>query len=328
MIRINHRCFILRACSAALLWLGSASLLAQPYPAKPVRVIVPFGAGGATDIMARVMAARWQEVFGQRFVVENRTGANGNIGAEYVARSPADGYTLLVLDLGSFTSGPAVTPNLPFDPATDFTPVTLLIGSPYGLAVTPSLPVKNVAELLAWAKANPGRFNYATLGEGSTSHLAGLELAARAGTSFTFVSYKGGAQVLTEVAAGQAQALGLAMLSTYPFVQGGKLKLLAVMSRDRLAILPEVPTVAESGHPGFVAGQWQAVYAPKGLPPEIAERIRAESARFLNAPETRKRFADQGAEVMPGSGEALAAFVASERAKFTRLVKEHKIKVE
>ena len=301
MIRIKHRRYIRLACTAALLWLGSALVLAQPYPLKPVRVIVPFGAGGAADIMARVMAARWQDVFGQRFIVENRTGANGNIGAEYVARSPADGYTLLVLDLGSFTSGPAVTP---------------------------SLPVKNVAELLAWAKANPGRFNYATLGEGRTSHLAGLELAARAGTSFTFAPYKGGAQVLTEVAAGQAQALGLAMLSTYPFVQGGKLKLLAVMRRDRMVILPDVPTVAESGHPGFVAGQWQAAYAPKGLPPEIAERIRVESARFLNAPETRKRFADQGAEVMPGSGEALAAFVAGERAKFTRLVKEHRIKVE
>ncbi len=328
MIRIKHRRRVRLACSAALLWLWSACAAAQPYPSKPVRVIVPFGAGGATDIMARVMAARWQEVFGQRFVVENRTGANGNIGAEYVARSAADGYTLLVLDLGSFTSGPAVTPNLPFDPVNDFTPITLLIGSPYGLAVTPSLPVKNVPELLAWAKANPGRFNYATLGEGSTSHLAGLELAARAGTSFSFVPYKGGAQVLTEVAAGQAQALGLAMLSTYPFVQGGKLKLIAVMSRERMAILPEVPTVAESGHPGFVAGQWQAVYAPKGLPPEIAERIRGESARFLNAPETRKRFADQGAEVMPGSGEALARFVTDERAKFTRLVKEHKIKIE
>lgn len=246
LFRRRPRCGLL---AFAVTWMVCAAAHAQPYPSKPVRVIVPFGAGGATDSMARVMAARWQEVFGQRFLVENRTGANGNIGAEYVARSAADGYTLLVLDLGSFTSGPAVTPNLPFDPATDFTPITLLIGSPYGLAVTPSLPVKNVSELLAWAKANPARFNYATLGEGSTSHLAGLELAARAGTSFSFVPYKGGAQVLTEVAAGQAQALGLAMLSTYPFVQGGKLKLLAVMSRERMAILPEVPTVAESGHP-------------------------------------------------------------------------------
>jgi tripartite-type tricarboxylate transporter receptor subunit TctC len=274
------------------------------------------------------MAARWQESLGQRFLVENRTGANGNIGAEYVARAAADGYTLMVLDLGTFTSGPAVTRNLPFDPAIDFTPITLLIGSPYGLAVTPSLPMKSVAELLAWAKANSGRFNYATLGEGSTSHLAGLELAARAGATFTFVPYKGGAQVLTDVAAGQSQALGLAMLSTYPFVQAGKIRLLAVMSRERMPILPEVPTVAESGYPGFVAGQWQAVYGPKGLPAEIADRIRIESVRFLNAPETRKRFAEQGAEVMPGSGDGLARFVAEERAKFTRLVKDHNIKVE
>ena len=302
--------------------------LAQTYPAKAVKMIVPFAAGGATDTVARQLAARLQEVMGQSFIVENRTGANGNIGSDFVAKAPADGYTLLVADLGTFTSGPAVYPNLPFDPIGDFAAITMLVGSPYGLAVNPALPVASVKEMLAYAKANPGTFNYAMLGNGSASHLAGIELGARANVPFTFVPYKGGAPALTDVAGGQAQALSIAMLSTYPFVRGGKLKLLAVMSRERLSFLPDVPTVAESGFPGFVAGQWQALYGPKGLPKEIVEKLRTESSRFLNTPEMKKRFAEQGGEVATGTPEELTRFVAEEKAKFARLVKEHNVKVD
>lgn len=301
---------------------------AQPYPSRPVRMIVPFAAGGATDVVARQLSARLSEVMGQPFVVENRAGAGGNIGSDLVAKAAADGYTLLVADLGTFTSGAAVNPNLPFDPLNDFTPITMLIGSPYGLAVTPSLGVSNVRELLAYAKANPGKFNYAMLGNGSASHLAGIELGARAGVPITFVPYKGGVPALTDVAAGQAQALSIAMLSTYPFVKGGKLKLIAVMSSARLSFLPDVPTVAEAGFPGFVAGQWQAFYGPKGLSKEIVDRLRAESTLFFNLPDVKRRFAEQGAEVATGTAEELNRFVASERAKFERLVKDHNIKVD
>ena len=308
--------------------LGATPGLAQTYPAKAVRMIVPFAAGGATDTVARQLAARLQEVMGQSFIVENRTGANGNIGSDFVAKAPADGYTLLVADLGTFTSGPAVYPNLPFDPIGDFAAITMLVGSPYGLAVNPALPVASVKEMLAYAKANPGTFNYAMLGNGSASHLAGIELGARANVPFTFVPYKGGAPALTDVAGGQAQALSIAMLSTYPFVRGGKLKLLAVMSRERLSFLPEVPTVAESGFPGFVAGQWQALYGPKGLPKEIIEKLRTEASRFLNTSEMKKRFAEQGGEVATGTPEELTRFVAEEKAKFARLVKEHNVKVD
>ncbi len=303
-------------------------VLAQAWPSKPVRMVVPFAAGGATDTVARQLGARLQELSGQSFIVENRTGANGNIGSDFVAKAPADGYTLLVSDLGTFTSGAAVNPHLPFDPATDFTPITMLVGSPYGLAVTPSLPVSNVKELLAYARANAGTFNYAMLGNGSASHLAGIELGARANVPFTFIPYKGGAPALTDVAAGQAQALSIAMLSTYPFVRGGKLKLVGVMSRERLSFLPDVPTVAESGFPGFAAGQWQALYGPKGLSREIAGKLRVETTRFLNSPEMKKRFAEQGGEVATGTPEELARFVADEKAKFVRLVKEHNIKVD
>ncbi len=301
---------------------------AQSWPSRPVKMIVPFAAGGATDTVARQLGARLQEVLGQSFIVENRTGANGNIGSDFVAKAPADGYTLLVADLGTFTSGPAVYPNLPFDPLNDFKPITMLVGSPYGLAVNPALPANTVAELISYARANPGKFNYAMLGNGSASHLAGIELGARANLAFTFVPYKGGAPALTDVAAGQAQALGIAMLSTYPFVRAGKLRLVGVMSRERLSFLPDVPTVAESGFPGFVAGQWQAFYGPKGLPNDIADRLRAETSRFLNTPEMKKRFADQGGEVATGTAEELARFVGDEKAKFARLVKEHNIKLD
>ena len=308
--------------------LSSTILSAQTYPSKSVRLVVPYAAGGATDMVARLLAVRLQEVMGQPFVVDNRAGANGNNGSDFVAKSPADGYTLMVADLGTFTSGAAVYPNLPFDPLNDFTPITMLLGSPYGLAINPSLPVNNVKELLAYAKANPGKFNYAMLGNGSASHLAGIELSALAGVPMTFVPYKGGSPALTDVAGGQAQALSIAMLSTYPFVKSGKIKLVGVMSRERLSFLPDIPTVAESGFPGYVAGQWQALYAPKGLPKEIADKLRTEVIKFLSSAEIKKRFADQGAEVITSTPEELARFVSDEKAKFVRLVKDHNIKVD
>jgi tripartite-type tricarboxylate transporter receptor subunit TctC len=328
MFRYSYRQHLLNGLLAIGLFALALTAGAQAWPSKPVRMIVPFAAGGATDVVARQLAAHLQQALGQSFIVENRTGANGNIGADFVAKAAPDGYTILVADLGTFTSGPAVTPNLPFDPLGDFAPITMLVGSPYGLAINPSVPASNVRELLAYAKANPDKFNYAMLGSGSASHLAGIELGARASVAFTFVPYKGGAPALTDVAAGQAQALGIAMLSTYPFVKSGKLRLVGVMSRERISFLPDVPTVAESGFPGFVAGQWQALYGPRGLPKEIIEKLRAESIRFFNAPEVKKRFAEQGAEVATGTPEELARFVSDEKTKFTRLVKEHNIKVE
>jgi tripartite-type tricarboxylate transporter receptor subunit TctC len=303
-------------------------VMAQTYPYKPVKVVVAFSAGGATDTFARQLATRLQEVMGQPFIVENKVGANGNIGSDFVAKAAPDGYTLLLQDLGTFTSGPALYPNLPFDPLKDFTPITLLIGSPYGLAVTPSLPVNSVPELITYAKENPKLFNYAMLGNGSASHLAGLELSSRANTPFTFVAYKGGAPALTDVVAGQAQALAIAMLSTYPFVKSGKLKLLAVTSKERLSFLPDVPTVAESGFPGFIAGQWQALYAPKGLPKDIIEKLRAESVKYVNSPEVKKRLADQGAVVIASTPDELGKFVAEEKMKFAKFVKDHNIKAD
>jgi hypothetical protein len=314
--------------SVGVIALCSTLSNAQTYPSKSVRLVVPYAAGGATDSVARLLAVRLQEVMSQTFIVDNRAGANGNIGSDYVAKSPADGYTLLVADLGTFTSGAAVYPNLPFDPLNDFTPITMLLSSPYGLAITPSLPVNNVKELLTYAKANPGKFNYAMLGNGSASHLAGIELGALASVPMTFVPYKGGSPALTDVAGGQAQALSIAMLSTYPFAKSGKIKLIGVMSRERLSFLPDIPTVAESGFAGFVAGQWLALYGPKGLPKDIIEKLRTEVIKFLSSVDIKKRFAEQGAEIITSTPEELSRFVSDEKAKFVRLVKEHNIKVD
>ena len=302
--------------------------LAQSYPTKPIRVIVSSPAGGALDIATRLVSTRLQEVIGQPLVIENKGGANGVIGADFVAKAPPDGYTLLMVDLGAFTTGPAVSPNLPFDPNTDFAPITMVVVSPYGVTVNPSLPVHSVKELVDYAKANPGKLNYAVLGTGSASHLAGIDFGMRAGVSWSYIPYKGGAQALPDVASGQAQMLAIAMLSTYPFVKSGKLRLLAVMSHQRLSFVPEIPTMIELGYPDFVGGSWQALYAPKGTPREIVMKLHGDVLRVVNTPEMKKRVAEMGAEVMTTSPEELGRLVVNERAKWSRIVRENNIKVE
>ena len=301
---------------------------AQDFPAKTVRLVVPFPPGGIADALARILGEGMSKSFNQQVVVENRPGAGGNLAASAVATAPADGYALFLGLISTHAINVHLYQQLPYDPIKDFQPIGRVAQAPLLLVVPPSLPVKSVAEFIAHAKANPGKLNYGSAGNGSASHLAGIELGARAGVPITFVPYKGGVPALTDVAAGQAQALSIAMLSTYPFVKGGKLKLIAVMSSARLSFLPDVPTVAEVGFPGFVAGQWQAFYGPKGLSKEIAERLRAESTLFFNLPDVKRRFAEQGAEVATGTAEELNRFVASERAKFDRLVKDHNIKVD
>ena len=319
-------------CTAALLAFGflTGAFLAhaQTYPVKPVRVVITFPAGGATDIVGRILSARLQESLGQPFLIENRAGANGKIGADFVAKAPADGYTLIHADLSTFTIGPAVYPKLPFDPIEDFTPITMLVNSPHGVAVNPNFKAQTLAELLAFAKTNPGKVNYAHLGNGSASHLAGVELGARAGVTWTFIPYKGGAPALADVASGQADALAIAMISTYPFVRGGKLRLLGVMSPNRLSFIPDVPTVAELGYPGFFAGQYQALFGPKGTPKEVVARLSSELSRILGEPEMKKRLSDLGAEAIPMAPEALARFVSTEKAKWAKIVKDHDVKVE
>jgi tripartite-type tricarboxylate transporter receptor subunit TctC len=312
---------------AALVALA-ASLPAQAqYPNKPIRVVVPFAAGGTSDILARAIGPRITEVWGQPVIVENRTGANGNVGADFVAKSAPDGYTMLLSDVGALAINPSVYPGMPFDPAKDFSPIVMVSYSPHVLAVHPSLPVKDVKELIAYAKANPGKLNFANSGTGGAPHLAGVEFAARTGVQWAYIPYKGGSAAVTDVIAGNANVLFNGMLATYPSVKAGRLRGLAVSSAQRVPSAPELPTVAET-LPGFETGSYQGLLAAAGTPRDIVAKLNAEMIRILNLAEMKEFLAKQGTEVRAGAPEALGSFIVSEKARWAKVVKENGIKAD
>jgi tripartite-type tricarboxylate transporter receptor subunit TctC len=308
--------------------LAPREAVAQVFPARQIRVIVPYAAGGTSDILARTLGVRVGEALGQQIVVENRPGANGALGSDLVAKAPADGYTLLLTDVGGLTSAPAVVPNLPFDPVKDFAPVTMIAWSPHLLVVTPSLAARNLGELVAVARAKPGVLNCATVGAGSAPHLAGALFARRAGIDWAFVPYKGGAQALNDLAGGQAEVMFNGMLATLPFVSGNKLRAVAISSDRRWPTLPDLPTVAEQGFPGFMTGSWQGLLAPAGTPAPVLARLQSEFARALSAPEASQRLTAQGAEPRPMASSEFGEFLRSETSKWAQLVKETGIKAE
>jgi tripartite-type tricarboxylate transporter receptor subunit TctC len=311
---------------AALALLAAATAQAQ-YPSKPIRIVVPFAAGGTSDILARAIGPRITEAWGQAVIVENRTGANGNVGADFVAKSAPDGYNLLLSDVGALAINPSVYENMPFDPARDFSTIVMVSYSPHVLAVHPSLPVKDVKELIAYAKANPGKLNFANSGTGGAPHLAGVEFAARAGVQWTYIPYKGGSAAVTDVIAGNANVLFNGMLATYPSVKAGRLRGLAVSSAQRVPSAPELPTVAET-LPGFETGSYQGVLAAGGTPREIVTQLNATLTRILNTNEMKAFLAQQGTEVRTGTPEVLGAFIASEKARWAKVVKENGIKAD
>lgn len=302
--------------------------LAQAYPAKTIRIVVPNAPGGTSDILARSIGQKLSEAWGQSVIVENRAGANGNIGANLVAKSPADGYTLLLTDVGALAISPSVFPALPFDPASDFAPVVLISYSPHVLGVHPSVPAKNVKELIALAKSRPGQLNFATAGVGSAPHLAGVEFALRTGVQWAYVPYKGGSQAVADVVAGHADVLFNGMLPVYPHVKGGRMRALAVSSPKRVAAAPEIPTVAESGLPGFETGSWQGMLAPGGTPREIVLKLNAEIRRILGTPAIKAQLADQGTEIRADTPESLGQFIRTEIPRWAKVVKQSGIKVE
>lgn len=304
---------------ATALLAGSAA--AQSYPVKPLRVIVPYAAGGTSDILARTIGPKLTESMGQAVVVENKPGANGNVGADFVAKSSPDGYTMLLADIGALCISPSVFPKLPFDPTKDFAPVTMVSYSPHVLAVHTSVPATNVKELIAYAKANPGKLNFAISGIGGAPHLAGIEFALRTGVDWTYIPYKGGAPAVADVAAGQANVLFNGMLATWPTVKGGKIRALAVSSAKRVGSAADTPTVAET-LPGFETGSWQGVVVAPGTPRDIVLKLNAEFRRVLALPEIRDRFAALGTEVRADTPEAFAAFIGSETARWAKVVKE------
>jgi tripartite-type tricarboxylate transporter receptor subunit TctC len=261
-------------------------------------------------------------------VVENRTGANGNVGADFVAKSAPDGYTLLITDLGGLVISASVYLKLPFDPSKDFSPVAMVSYSPHVLAVHPSVPAKSVKELIELAKAQPGKLNFAVSGIGGAPQLAGIDFAQRAGVKWTYIPYKGGSDAVSAVAAGQAEVLFNGMLATWPTVQGGRLRALAISSAQRVPTAPDTPTVAESGMPGFETGSFQGVVGPRGVPADIVSKLNAELIRALNGAEMKERFAKLGTEVRTGTPESLGEWLRTEQARWAKVVKESGEKFE
>ena len=298
------------------------------YPTKPIRIVVPFPAGGTTDILARAVAQRLSETLGQPAVVDNRPGAGGNIGAELVAKAPADGHTLLMGTVGTHAINASLYSKMPYDHVRDFAPIILVAGVPNVLVVHPSVPVGSVKELIAYAKANPGKLNFASSGSGTSIHLAGELFKTMAGVQMAHVPYKGSAPAVTDVLGGQVQLMFDNLPSALPHIKAGKLKALAVTSATRAAALPDVPTIAESGLAGFDATSWFGLLAPAGTPQPIIARLNNEVAKWLASTEAKEKMAGLGANTAGHSTDEFVRHIAAETSKWAKVVKESGAKVD
>jgi len=309
--------------------LGAATAgLAQGYPAKPVRLVLPYPPGGGSDTIARPLAQKMSEGLGQQVVVENRGGAGGNIGMEYAARSAPDGYTIVLALTAQLAVNPGLYPKLPYDPIRDYAPITLLGSGGYILVVHPSLPVKSVMELVAFARARPGQIAYSSSGNGSGGHLAVVLMNNMAGIRMLHVPYKGGGPALMDMIAGQVQLLFATQLASWPHVQSGRIRALASSIAKRPASLPDLPTVAEAGVPGFDAGVWYAVLAPAGTPREIVMRLNGEIARVLSQPDYRNLLVNNTINPIGSSPEELARYIKSELVKWAKVIKDANVRVD
>ena len=308
--------------------LMTTAAIAQGYPDKPVRVVVPFPPGGAADIVARQVAQGLGASFGTQFIVDNRAGAGGAIGAEIVARAQPDGHMLLFASSSAISIGPHISTKLPYDALRDFTPVALIAFAPNVLVVHPSLPAKTVKDLIAIAKAKPGALNFASNGSGTLSHLTGELFMQRAGIKMVHVPYKGAAPAVVDILAGNVTVLFAAYPSVSAQVKGGRLRALAVTSAKRAGVAPELPTIAESALPGFESSQWWGLYGPAGMPSPIESRLNAETNKVLKTEDVRKRLAADGAEAAGGTPADLAAFHKTDFEKWARVVKAAGVKPE
>jgi len=305
----------------------SAAALAQPYPSKPVRIIVNFPAGGVADVYARIIGAKVQEAWGQPVVIENRTGAGGNIGAEAVAKSPPDGYTLNMSAIGPHAVNVSLFSKLPYDPVKDFTAVALVLEAEGLLVVHPSVPANSVAELITYARANPGKLTFASAGTGTASHLAGELFKTMAKVDMTHVPYKGNVPAITDLLAGQTSLLFATMPTVLPHAKTGKLRALATIGAERSRAAAELPTVAET-LPGFEVNNWIGLFAPAGTPAPIVQRWNAEVLRIMQLAEIQARLPVEGARFAPNSPEQFAQFVKSEIAKWASVVKASGARVD
>ena len=315
------RAFLL---TAALFLCGATQ--AQDWPSKPIRIVVPYTPGGSSDIIARAISEPLAAALKTTVVVENKPGANGNTGTDIVAKSPADGYTLLLCDVGALAITPSVYAKLPFDPSKDLRGVSMLAYSPHLLVVHPSVPANNLKDLVALSKTT--KLNFAVTAIGSAPHLAGVAVERATGAKWEYIPYKGGSQAIHDTIAGQTQVLMNGMLATLPHVQAGKLKVLGVSRATRVPLLPETATIAEQGVKGFESGTWQGVLVPAGTPPAVLARLSAELTRIIRSPDVRSRLTAQGAEVYTMSPTEFTQFYDRERSKWAEVVKASGVKLD
>jgi tripartite-type tricarboxylate transporter receptor subunit TctC len=313
--------FVLGACAAS-------AALPQDYPSRPIRMIVPFPAGGTADLLARQIGQTMGEALRQQVVIENRTGAGGNIGADLAAKAKPDGYTLLMGTVSTHAINPNLYPNMPYDPVKDFAPVAMVARMPNLLVLHPSVPAANVAELIALAKARPGTLAFASAGNGTTQHLAGELFKKMADVDMIHVPYKGNAPAVTDLVGGQVQVMFDNIPVSLQQVRAGKLRALAVTGPARSPVLPQLPTVAEAALPGYNITSWFGLYAPSGTSPQIIERLNREANKALATAPIRRRLTDQGIEPAGGTPGQFAEFMRTELVKWGKIVRESGARVE
>jgi tripartite-type tricarboxylate transporter receptor subunit TctC len=311
--------------SILALWIAAAA--AQPYPSKPVRFIIPFPPGGPTDIVGRLAADRLSKAWNVQVIADNRPGTGGNLGTEQCARSPADGYTMCMISIAQSIS-PAIYPKLGFDPVRDFAHVTLLATLPSLLVVHPSLPAKNVKELIALARERPGALNYASGGSGTSSHLLMEMFNQQAAIATVHIIYKGTGPALVDQLSGRVEVAFSTAIAVQPYVQSGKLRAIAISTLERLPTLPDVPTISESGLPGFDGGSWQGVVMPAGTPRELVRTVSGELAKILRAPDMKERIGAMGGIPLGTSPDEFAAFMKAEGDKWAKVAKAAKVSAE
>ena len=312
------RIALIFACMGALV----ATASAQNYPQRPLRLIVPTAPGGGTDFTGRLVAAKLSETLGQQVVVENRGGGGGSVGADNAAKATPDGYTLLLGSIATHAVNPALYKKLPYDHLKDFAPVSLIGTVPNVLVVHPSVPVKTFAEFVSYAKANPGKINYGSSGVGSPPHLSMELLRSLTGINLVHVPYKGAGPALADLLGGQVQTMCTSLAGQITFIRAGRVRALGVTTAKRNPQLPEVPTIVESGVPGYEVTIWYAVFAPVATPNAIVQRLNSEMVKVLNAPEMKERMAQQGMDPAPSTPAELAAFVKIETAKWAKAAKD------
>ncbi len=321
---LNRRDLVLGAVGAGLL-AGSAHA-ADAWPSKPLRIVVPYPPGGSSDIIARAISVPLSEALKQSVIVENRAGANGNLGADLVAKAAGDGYTLLLCDVGALAISPSVYTKLAFDPSKDLRGVTMLAYSPHLLVVHPSVQAGSLKELIALSKK--ADLNFAVTATGSAPHLAGVALERASGARWQYVPYKGGVQAIQDTVGGQTQVLMNGMLATLPHVQSGKLKVLGVSKSTRMPLIGDVPTIAEQGVAGFESGTWQGMLAPRGTPEAVIQRLNKELVTIIRSADIRSRLAGQGAEVVTMTPTEQEQFFNKERARWAKVVEAAQIKLD